>query len=602
MISEIFEVATEFRFDIGQAVLASDTLQTKVEGIAQAADNALLSFQHLGMGIVGHLGLGAGGALGLLEKAVHISDKFNNSALSFANVIGSNMKFLSGDIGSFNDRLETSKAILEDVNKVANQFALPSSGLLQMTKLIAPVLVPHGMAGTNFKNAIDMAKNVLKSAPNLGINPQDSEGQLLRAIGGQASMGDTLFRRLMSETGAFRDAHIKNSSQFNSLPFEKRFLVFQKALSQFSSDTDVLTNRVNSLSGQMTLLSNNVTEFGSVLRPLGDAFLKPIIMGLKGVNQFIENEGKAVVKSLSAMVANLLEDPRKLLINLLQLKELGRDLKHGSHTLEITGILLLVKHIPFVGKFVQALGGIAKELALTGLHFAKMLPWMAMFRGLAMGLWFVLSKLFVPLAAAVTLFQILSRAQAIAKINDAKAIAQLMPRFMDLMVRFKTALENIFMPLTIVFDTLAEWIAPLFEINTYGGPALSLFEKLVEVMEFFGKVSILAMAGFQGVVFAILQFIDNIRAGKFMNLGAGVGDAFNAGVDDVIEKNAKRLGLEGGATVNQVTNIGKVEIRNDFKEQQEPDRIAFTLKDQLLKAAKNPTQGRGTGLQNGFAR
>jgi hypothetical protein len=57
-----------------------------------------------------------------------------------------------------------------------------------------------------------------------------------------------------------------------------------------------------------------------------------------------------------------------------------------------------------------------------------------------------------------------------------------------------------------------------------------------------------------------------------------------------------------GAVVQQTTNINKVEIRNDFKEQMEPDRIAFTLKDQLLKAANNPGQAAGRSLQGAFTR
>ena len=39
-----------------------------------------------------------------------------------------------------------------------------------------------------------------------------------------------------------------------------------------------------------------------------------------------------------------------------------------------------------------------------------------------------------------------------------------------------------------------------------------------------------------------------------------------------------------------VTNIGNVNINQQFKEQLEPDRIAFAVTDQLKKLATNPVQ------------
>lgn len=606
MINQIFQVATEFRFDIGHALLASNRLQESVNDISGAADNALFSFQKLGAGVVAHLGLGSGGLLTILGKAVQISDKFNNTALSFSNVISSNMKFLHGNIDTFNDRLETSKVIMGDITKVANQFALPSNELLNMTKLIAPVLIPHGAAGKNFSNAIDISKNVLKSAPNLGINPQDSEGQLIRAISGQAHMGDTLFRRLLSETGAFRDAKVGNAGQFNGMPFDKRLALLSKSLNQFSSDTDVLKNRVNSLSGQMTLLQNNFVEFGSVLRPIGDALLKPIIMVMQEVNRFVQHEGKAIAVSFGKLIENVFEDPKNLLINLLQFRKLGGDVKKGAGVFEIIGLITMMRHLqhfaPLAGIGTAVQSGLT--FAARGLlSLAGMVPWLSVFSFVAKAAWFAFSRLLPPLAAAVAFFQIISRAKAIAQVNDAKNLLSLSPQLAEMMVRFKNALELIFYPITMMIDFWANLLAPLFEVTTWLSFAMGPLEQLANVLQFLGTVSVLAYAGLSGLFAGLFQFVGNLTSGKFANLFGGVSDAFDQGVKDVIEANASKL-FGGGSpsVVNQVTNIGKVEIRNDFKEQQEPDRIAFTLKDQLLKAAKNPTQARGNSLQGAFTR
>jgi hypothetical protein len=604
MIEQVFHVATEFRFDIGHALLSSQQLEGAVNKISDAADNALMSFQHLGAGLVAHLGLGSGGLLAILGKAVQISDKFNSSSLSFSNIISSNMKLFAGTIDTFNDRLDTSKMIMMDINKVANQFALPSNELLQMTKLVTPLLAQHGMAGTNFSGSINMAKNVLKSAPNLGINPQDSEGQLLRAISGQAGMHDTLFRRLMTETSAFKDNKITTSQQFNALPADKRIKLLDKSLQVFASDTDVLKNRVNSLSGQLTILTNNFSDFGSVLRPLGDALLKPVVYILQNINQFLDTDGRKIATSFGKLIENVFEDPKNLLINLMQLKNLGADTKKGASLMGIIEIVLLLRSLknfaPLAGVGLAVSRGLG--MVFSGLKsIVGLIPFMGIFRFVMQSLGFVLGTLLPRMFASVMLFQVLSRARAIAKITDAQAFITLSPQIADLFTRLKIALENIFMPIGMVIDAIAQFLAPAFELSNWLKLGVFLLDGIVTVLEGLGKASILALAGLNGIFFAIFQFMSNIASLK--NPFAGVSAAFNAGVNDVLDRNANRLLDKGGAVVNQVTNIGKVEIRNDFKENQEPDRIAFTLKEQLLKAAKNPTQGRGSGsLQGAFAR
>jgi hypothetical protein len=606
MIDQVFHVATEFRFDIGQALLSTKTLQDSVNQVSDAADNALMSFQHLGAGLVAHLGLGSGGLLAILGKAVSISDKFNSSSLSFSNVISSNMKVFGGTIDTFNERLATSQMIMENINKVANQFALPSGELLTMTKLLTPLLAQHGMAGTNFSNSIDISKNVLKSAPNLGIDPRESEGQLLRMIGGQAGMHDTLFRRLMTETSAFRDNKITNSGQFNSMRPEKRIQLVSKALSVFASDSDVLKNRVNSLHGQLTVLSNNFVEFGSVLRPIGDALLKPIVAVLQEINHFIDGPGRDIAKSMGKMIANIFDDPKKLLIDILQVKQLGADTRKGGKMLGLIEMFLFLRHLkdylPAQGMISRTISAGFKYIGEGLMFIVQLIPFMAIFKFAMNALWFGISRILPGMIAAVGVFQTLSRAKAIANITDAKRMLDLTPKIADLMLRFKVAIENIFLPIGVAIDGLANFIAPLFSISNWADAALPVFDALVSIFESLGVVSILAYAGFQGLVFGILQFVDNIRNGKILGAFNGVGDAFNAGVNDILDKNAARLSQPGAGVTNQVTNIGKVEIRNDFKENQEPDRIAYTLKDQLLKAAKNPTQGRGTALQGAFAR
>ena len=126
-------------------------------------------------------------------------------------------------------------------------------------------------------------------------------------------------------------------------------------------------------------------------------------------------------------------------------------------------------------------------------------------------------------------------------------------------------------------------------------------------MEFVRDTLVNAAATIQGIFFALAQTIELLKRGDFSELlgGTSIVDAFQAGIGTFLEDfEARTRGPEGGLlTAQNQVNINKVEIRNDFKERMEPDRIAFTLKEQLLKAAQNPTQAnRGAFATTGAAR
>jgi hypothetical protein len=174
------------------------------------------------------------------------------------------MEHLTGSIGTFQERMATSASIMEKINKLAQEFSLPSGDLLDMSKLLAATLVPKGLAGTNFGTAIDISRNFLKAAPTLGVDPGLAKGQLLDAIQGRASMGDTLFQRLMNETAAFKPFNKQGGPQaFNALPAPERVKLVGLALKQFASDMDVLKGNAMSLSGEMRRLGRS--DQGTVL-------------------------------------------------------------------------------------------------------------------------------------------------------------------------------------------------------------------------------------------------------------------------------------------------------------------------------------------------
>lgn len=663
---QIFKVVTEFQFEIGAAVLGTRTLTKAVDGLSQSADDALFTFKRLGIGIVAQFAGAGGGLLGVFATAVRSSEKFKQSLIGFSSIIQLNRDKLIGPIDTFAERLRVSQAIMEDINQTAQNFSLPAGQLLQFTKLLAPILTQKGAAGKNFRNAIDISRGVLKAAPTLGLAPGLIENQLLRIIEGRAGGENTLFRRLAADTSTFQGLGGGGkrggaASAFNALPVAKRVDILTRALAEFSEQADEVRANAEGLTGQMQQLKDAILGPFSVLKPLGDVIIPPIVAALSKFNKVLRNEGAEIIQNLAKLAGPLVADPRKLIINLLQLKELSGDLSKTGTVATFAGILLFlpafvlfIARFGIAGKFIGALltplalvgtgihlltvrmfslaaaslaaaravggAGIVAGVAAVGVRIGAGLLALPLvgplirFAGKLLGPLFRLgsgfvgfvSRVFVPLAAVLAVFQTFSRAIGIATVKNAERLPAFLARFSAQSVRLSKAVQAIFLPLNLVINQMAEWISELFTIDgVLANFVEGSFGNFVDAIAFAGEKMILATAAFQGFAFAALQLFDNLSEGKIFGITDDVARAFNAGIDDVIMKNQNLLrGLSDETPiVSQVNNFnGGIKIENQFKENLQPDRIAFTLKEQLLKIARNPTQATGRTIQGGSFR
>lgn len=637
---QIFKVATEFRFEIASAVGASRSLTEEVGRISGAADSALNSLSSLSLGMASSLGLGTGGALSFITKAIQASEKFRDAQLSFSTIVRANKDNLIGPIDTFNERLSFSSQIIKNIVGEARKFALDEGSLLNTSKLLTAQLAQKGLAGTNFENSIGISREFLKASPLLGIDSMQAEGQLMRLIEGNASMGDTLFRRLVGETDSFSPFKKSGSKGFNALDATKRVDILRRGLGQFANDTEALTARVNSLTGQFTVLSNQMTGLGSILKPIGDVVKEPLIKVLKEINTLIANEGKNIANNLAELIRPIIQNPKALLINLMQMRELGSDLEKTSRAFAFSGVMQLIGFglsklfkvaafgSPIIGQIAIGFSVLADALtrvddpilrivghfskfAGIGLGVAGMFAMFGKLNWLLTGLGFAIRFIAAPLAIAVTAFQILSRAVAIARVGDAAALPGFLSKLSDVLVRMKDSALLIISPVLMLFDALAQLIAPLFSVRTGGELLINILNHIADFMSKLSTVVVGSLALINGAMESLLQLALNIQAVGFKDilLGnatsdqifGGMGDAFDKGFNDfVLNAGSRANGGEGNAIVQNVTNIGSVSIKNEFKEQQEPDRIAFTLKDQLLKAANNPTQARGRSFSGGL--
>ena len=573
-----YNVLTEFRFEIGSAMLGSQQLAGAVDKISAAADNTLFSFQKLGMGIVASMGLGTGGLLGAMGLALQVSDKFAQSQRDIANIITSN----TGDTLTWAQALINAENTMQNINKKAQEFSLSTTDLMTTTKQIGAVLLSHGLDDTSLGKSVDISRQFLKSAPTLGVDPQESQQQLVRAVMGNASGNDTLFNRLTGETIAGSPFGGKGGTQkFNALDPAKRLEVLTNALGQFSKNVNYTKGNALSLSGEMRILGENIRGQFSILRSFGDVLMIPVKQVLHGINTYLQGPGKQIIDSFSKMLSKSMENPRQILASLMQASSLKADISITGKLFGIIGGFNLLFHaLKFLGMAIPSMTSVlitfAGSVAVAGGVVAGLAYMLS-------GVFMFVARLIPQLAIMLVIFQLISRAIAYAKISDAEDMLELAPKMAETTRLFKVAFQGIF----DMFDELALLIAPLFKVSIYARAANWALNGLA-----YGLIVIRAtIEGINSLLWQIIMQFNHFIVGGGIDWGS-IASSFNRGFDKVM---AEAYGgvQSGDSIVKNVTNIGKVEIKNQFKENMEPDRIAFSLTKQLAKVAQNPGQSNG---------
>lgn len=594
MSIQVFTVLTEFQFEAGAALATSDKLTTAVDGISQAADRSLQSVKAMGFGIISSFLSGPGGGiLGVLGAALYSFDSFQQKQIQLANI-------LTQGGTSFAEGLIIADKVMEDINKKAIKFGLPTEDLINVTKLIAPQLMNKGLAGENLSAATDLSRGFLKSSPILGINPQDAFGQLQRAIEGDASGGDTMFNRLAGETNAMKQ-FVGNAKAFNALNPAMRVAKLNAAFGQFANNAQAVDMRLNSLTGQMQVLKNQLTGAFSVMRPLGEAVSNLVLPVLRELNEYIKTNLSVVMANLARVFKALAPDARNLAMNLMAMKDLKENVTDAGSVLTFAGALVGIQQgmaylgiqIPVVtsllGFFAGKINALSAPLAGSG---AISVTTGGVF-GFLDKLVILISRILAPLAALVLVFDMFSRTVAAAKINDAKEIAALAPAISENTARF-AAMWGVFQEGQ---NNIANFLAPLLQMAMW-------VELLTDILSYASEKLGLFMAVFQGFVFEIMELANQIKSfmsGNGFNSDA-IGAAGQAGIDEMIKTIFGFKDEDDTNTSQKVVNQN-VTINQEFKQQQEPDRIAFTVADTLMKLARNPTQATNGGFaQSGTGR
>lgn len=649
---QVFHVLTEFRFEAGAAIASSAGLQKAVEGVSGAANEALISFQKLSFGIVsGFLSGPGGGILGILSTAVNSSEEFLKAQVALANIMGRSA-------GSFADRMNFAEKSMLRIKSLASEFGLPANQLVEVTKIVSPGLKPTFGASRAISEGINLGRNFLKAAPALGLDQYEALDNVQRAIFGTIDAGDSLFRILTQDTKAMAE-FAGSAAKFRDLPLVERVKKLNEAFEEYSKDLDSVRRLQMSVSGQFMILKENLTGMFSVLRPLGEAVSGIVVEALQRLNALIDGQFRRTVFNLSEIIKVFAPNLDAVVSRFMQLRQLSNDFSKAGGILTTIGLLVGLREalkflgirIPFVtagllkfrmairfleadlatakgfGIFRRGLASITSSIAKSFGIFrrglvsitssilkfgairlrARAVDGVGGIAGIGVvlanfgkkifgffnNLTVLITRFLGPLALLVFVFQLFERAIAIFKIQAVEKIASFMERLSESGLLFSRVLGL----LDEGFNNLAGFLAasPIFDAF------LNIGTMILDVVDTLLKGIVLAIAGFQGLSFAIVQTFKNMKNDIFSVFtgksvaGPSVSEAFTAGTDSIFEKVFGKM-QSGEAIGGQVTNIHTVNLNQDFKEKYEPDRIAFTVVDTLRKIGQNSTRGKGGTL------
>ncbi len=614
---QVFSAITEFKFDIAQALAGSDTLQKSTKKMEVAIDGATAAVERFGINYLAAMGVT--GVLGILEKALKISDAFNTSVLDMTGALTANFLSLDENASAFNARLAISKTMMSDIAGISDRLDLNSSDVFSMVKTLIPAAAQSNN-DTSTKDLVSISGSATSAASGIGMSPSDMATAVATFFTSTVAAGPLLSG--LQANGAFTGM---SANKINAMDDEEIFKILKKGLENLNATMGDTAARSELLSFQIGKLKRTIFGaeggMGSMLKPLSDAIL-PLLVGiLKEVNGYLKSAGGDIVKSFSQILKHFVSTPRAMLTSVLQLRQVHSDLNKAAGTLgvvsSVQAIGFILARIANVAVFANPIMGVlafqftafADILSRMNDPISKMigsiLKWvpivavisgvLARFGLLWSGLAFVMAEVVAPLALLMLWFQAVSRAVAKAHIEDALHMAEILPKIMQIFTRFTTAIKSILLPVELAIEGISEFLKPLFKVSIFLDAMMPLLEGLASVLEFLGNIIMETLAGISGYMAMFLQVALNLQEG-ITHIFDNLGKAFSEGYGDFL--NAHKQKLDDGKNVqNMVTNISKVEIRNDFKEQMEPDRIAFALKDQLMKTAQNPTSRKGASLQ-----
>ena len=290
-------------------------------------------------------------------------------------------------------------------------------------------------------------------------------------------------------------------------------------------------------------------------------------------------------------------------------------------------LVALGTEVPFIGSamgvvtnLATTMGGALKKVAK---FFLPLLTFLANFLGPLTGIGAILSGFGVFFGIFFVLSQAWSKAMGMMKIDGFLQMISASPKFVIIMDKLRKIVAKLLEPFNFLVDIFADLIVAVMggkeakglelllngiiwflDIIDSGASKLAnkvvLWESYIYVFiqAIFSAVhelgGFIAQLKTDGIISALGSVPDRIK-----RIGSG---ALDAGYEHMKKRGFgdKEDGSEDPETLKAKVeqNINTVKIMQDFKDKQDPDRIAFKINDVLKSVANNKTAGRGDALTN----
>ena len=637
-ISQAFNIVSHFKFEVGGALTQSSALGTNIKKLSEQAGalNERLKFTTVGWAT--QLTGAQFGVLGFFKNILKSSEETYDIQRRMATLITNNpKKFAEGPL-KFQDAMKVSKSIMKDIVKDSDKFALNTWDYFYKIEGLNAQLFKEGVTGVNFGETRKLARNIMLGRELLpGLDNIDLQNSMLRIIGGGegggAQKGQILWDKLRGDTDTFK--HI-SAPAFNVLSAKRRVELLNKAYEELTKNEDARLARLKTLSAQLTRLNNRFTGVMNIFTKMGNVLRVFVLDNLKQIIKYVDDQVAPAFDSLAGILKHLISG--KTLVDLhFQIKELATLGKSVdvAHTLAVItfGIKELIGLSLAFGPVRRVLGaglkflGISVLASVTGLarlgkvlmSFSKVFVFLFRAVGHYAKFW----------AVAFTISRIWEKAKIVGDKMDVQAlgknvsnISQLGLKLTEVIIALKTPFSwfadkvgNLIGPLTSTswwIENLGKLLGELYgtRLNTTADSVNFLNIKLKQL----GETILTITAGIVAGLTHLLPYM-GATGGGFAGMSAGpvggmvgamagwkTGDLLRQKIYDrydakdypslqykiLQEFQSMRDKIKEDSEVPQsVTNIGKVEIRNQFAENFDPDRVAVTIIEGLNKASNN---------------
>ncbi len=175
---------------------------------------------------------------------------------------------------------------------------------------------------------------------------------------------------------------------------------------------------------------------------------------------------------------------------------------------------------------------------------------------------------------------------------------------MEAFIKMKDAVSDILLPITMGIDAWSDLLKILFTTSIWARVLVWSFEHLVDVFVYLGnmvKMLLADLSGFMSVASGSMLQDDKHSSWNPVVLFKAAVDDFKEGQELFLKDHPLKTQADGTPSPNtKIDNHNHIEARFDFKEQLEPDRVAFAVTEHLKKLVINATQGRGQSLSGGY--